>query len=44
MSDRGFRVWFVFCAVMAVLVMGGAVTAIIVVFPHLLAMIDRIGK
>lgn len=42
--ERGVKVWFVLCAVFAVGMLIGALVLIVVFAPHLLGLIDRIGK
>jgi hypothetical protein len=43
-NDKGFTIWFWFCGLMALLVFGGAVYAMVELWPHLIGMLDRVGK
>lgn len=42
MNDKGFKVWFAFCGIIAVLTLGGMVWLLIYVVPHIVHMLDRI--
>lgn len=44
MNDRGFWIWFTFCGLVLVALLGTAVYLVIELWPHLIGMIDRIGQ
>lgn len=43
-DDLVFKVWFAFCAVMALAMIGGIVFAIVELWPHFVGMLDRVGR
>jgi hypothetical protein len=42
--DRGFLLWFVFCAVLALAAIAGSMWLVIYLLPHVTGMLDRVGK
>lgn len=42
-SDRWFKVWFVFCAILSLAITLGMIWLIIYLLPHVVAFLDRAG-
>lgn len=42
--DRWWFLWWLLCTVLALALVVGGVTALVVLWPHLVAMVDRLGR